>query len=282
MSEAFTTGEAFQTSEVNQIPVHICSTDKYKTNSIAVYIRQPLTEETVTKVALIPQVLMRGTEKYPSAGLLRQALDDLYGASLYTDVMKRGEEHVIVFRLQMANERFLADQTPLLEKGIELLSDVLLHPHKENGVFSQRFLEIERDLLLRKFAQLKDDKMRYANKRCVEEMFKEERFGLFAYGKEDQLKTINAQELFEYYQKMLQSHPIEWFVTGDVEENTVKEIVAKHFSLKQEKLSPIPQTDVISTVEEEKEVIEKTKIAQGKLHIVRYPRGQKLQSVTAH
>ncbi|GAA0365965.1 EF-P 5-aminopentanol modification-associated protein YfmF [Bacillus horti] len=267
MSEAFNAETGFKTSEVNRIPVHICLTDKYKTNSIAVYIRQPLKEETATKVAMIPQVLMRGSENHPSAGLIRQALDDLYGATLYTEVIKRGEEQWVVFRMQIANEVYLSDQTPLLEKGIQLLCDVLLRPALENGRFNQKFVEIERDLLLKKFDQIKDDKMRYANKRCVEEMFKDERFGLFAYGEEAQLRNMDAQDLYSYYQQMLQTHPMEWFVTGDVQEDAVKAIISKHFSLTQQEQITIPKTDVPADVEEERIIVEKTKISQGKLHI---------------
>lgn len=259
--------EAFQTTKVNGIPIHISSTDKYKTNSVAVYFRQPLTQKTLSKVALLPEVLMRGSEQFPNAGLLRQALDDLYGASLFTDVMKRGEEHLIVFRLQIANEKFLSDRTPLLAKGIELLSNVLLKPVTENGAFSARYVEIERDSLLRKLAQIKDEKMRYANKRCVEEMFSDERFGLSADGTEEQLKAITPQELFEYYQTMLHTHPMEWFISGDVDEEQVKGLVEQYFTLAQEQLIQIPPTEVRLNVEREKKVVEKTKISQGKLHI---------------
>lgn len=259
--------DTFQSSEVHQIPIHICSTNKYKTNSIAVYIRQPLALETASMVALIPEVLMRGSEKYPNAGLLRRALDDLYGANLFTDVMKRGEEQIMIIRLQIANEKFLTDQTPLLEKGIELLSDVLLRPVKENGVFSKKYVELEKDLLLRKLAQLKDDKIRYANKRIVEKMFEEERYGLYEYGDEEQLKKIQPEGLYEYYERMLRTSPFEWFVVGDVEQGKVQELVAKHFTLQQQEIAPIPQTEIRSNVEQEREVVEKTKISQGKLHI---------------
>ncbi|WP_051541386.1 hypothetical protein [Caldalkalibacillus mannanilyticus] len=53
----------FQSFILNQLPVHLCSTQKYKTNQIGFYIRQPIEEEHHTKVALLPSVLRRGTEK---------------------------------------------------------------------------------------------------------------------------------------------------------------------------------------------------------------------------
>jgi predicted Zn-dependent peptidase len=259
--------EQFVSLTVNDIPTHICSTDKYKTNSIALYIRQPLEEEHHTKVPLISEILNRGTEKYPTAGKLRQALGDLYGASLFTDVMKRGEEQVVVFRLQIANEKFLTDRTPLFEKGIQLLSEVLLRPLLEEGVFTQKFVDLEKDLLKRRLSQIKDDKTRYANKRCVEEMFKEERFRLFANGSLEQIEQLTASELYEYYQKMIQSHPIELFVIGDIEKEEVEKIIQRHLDVPRQKMIEIPKTIIERKVTEEREVIEKVKISQGKLHI---------------
>ena len=106
---------SFVSTAVNHITVHQLPTKKYKTNQIALYIRQPLQEEDYTKVALLPFVLKRGTQAYPTAQQIRQKLDDLYGASLQVDVQKRGEEQVIIIRLQLANEKYLA-VTPLYLK----------------------------------------------------------------------------------------------------------------------------------------------------------------------
>lgn len=259
--------EQFISGTVNQIPTHICSTEKYKTNSIALYIRQPLEEENHTKVALIPAILNRGTENYPTAGKLRQALDDLYGASLSADIIKRGEEQLVVFRLQIANEKFLTDQTPLLERGIQLLSEVLLRPALEDGVFLNKFVDLEKDLLHRRLAQIKDDKTRYANKRCVEEMFKEEKFSLFANGSIEQLEELTSKDLYEYYQEMIQSHPMELFIAGDVDHDQVEQIIKQHLTVPRKELIQIPKTSIEFKKKEEREVIEKTKISQGKLHI---------------
>lgn len=264
---SFLMSEQFNSSVLENVSTHVLSTKKYKTNHIAFYIRQPLEEEHYTKVALIPSVLKRGTLNKPTAQKIRQVLDDLYGASLHVDVMKRGEEQIVVFRLQIANEKFLKDQTPLFEQGVELLSKVITQPVLEDGVFTKKYVELEKDLLQRKLTQIKDDKVRYANKRCVEEMFKTERFRLFANGSLDQLEQITAGNLYAYYQQMIQKHPINLFVVGDVQEENVQQALKKHLQLNRSDVITIPKTEVTHHVQKKQEVIENTKIAQGKLHI---------------
>ncbi|GGK13259.1 peptidase M16 [Caldalkalibacillus thermarum] len=259
--------DQFQSTRINQIPVHFISTPKYKTNFISLYIRQPLTEEDHTKVALLPSVLKRGTEKYPTAQRIRQALDDLYGATLSTDVVKRGEEQVMIFRLQLANEKFLSDREPLFEKGIQLLSELIINPRLENGVFHNRHVELEKDLLERKLSQVKDDKIKYANKRCIEEMFKTEPYRLYPYGSKDQLEHITPGTLYQFYQRVLNTHPVDLFIVGDVHKDYLLEMVDKHFKLPRTGLIDIPRPSVRYRVAEERRVVEKTKVAQGKLHI---------------
>ena len=55
--------------------------------------------------------------KYPTTPSLRAYLDDLYGAGFYVDVTKKGEYHIISFTVDIVNEKFLSDPTPLLEKA---------------------------------------------------------------------------------------------------------------------------------------------------------------------
>jgi predicted Zn-dependent peptidase len=263
----FCMNNSFKTRQTKRFPVHICSTAKYKTNFIALYIRQPLHEETYALAALLPHVLTRGTESYPTSAALRKALDDRYGATLTTDVQKRGEEQVIVLRLQMANEKYLQDQTPLLEQGIKLLAEVLLAPVKEGESFHKKFVELEKDLLIRKIEQIKDEKMRYANKRCVEEMFKHELYRLYPYGSVESVQKIEPAQLFNYYQRLLQHLPMEMFVVGDVEEERVLESIDTYFPLPVAEKIQLPPTDAYRVPDQEREVIEKTKITQGKLHI---------------
>ena len=44
----------------------------------------------------------------------------------YVDVTKKGENHIISFTVDIVNEKFLSDSTPLLEKAFSLLSEALV------------------------------------------------------------------------------------------------------------------------------------------------------------
>lgn len=259
--------DQFHSETINQISVHFMPTTKYKTNFISVYLRQPLREETHTQAALLPFVLKRGSVHHPTAKSIERALNDLYGATLSADVFKRGEEQVIAFRLQLANEKFLSDKEPLFEKGIRLLSEILSQPRLEDGRFYPRHVELEKDLLNRKLSQIKDDKIRYASKRCVEEMFKDEPYRLFAYGSPDQIPHISAQSLYTYFQDVIRRCPIDLFVVGDLPQEKVWDLIAQTFAWPRQQMEKTWYTSPGQHVDQVRQVVEKTKISQGKLNI---------------
>lgn len=96
-----------QTVNKNGYNIHFIPTKKFKTLTFVVKLKAPLKRETITKRALLQNVLREATKNYPSRTELQLKLDELYGAVLFVDGAKRGEEHVISFRLEVANERYL-------------------------------------------------------------------------------------------------------------------------------------------------------------------------------
>ncbi|WP_096199420.1 EF-P 5-aminopentanol modification-associated protein YfmF [Bacillus sp. FJAT-45350] len=256
-------------AQVNGMNVHMVQTDKYKTNTIVLMIKAPLQSETVSQRAILPHILQGGSEKFPTRQQIRSQLDELYGASMYADVQKKGEDHVIVFRLDVANENFINDPTPLFEKGMELLADVLLHPKLDGQGFAQTVVESEKRSLKQRIQAIYDDKMRYANMRITEEMCKNEPFGLLVYGKEDGVDTLTSESLYSYYQNMLIEDEIDLYVIGDLNQEKIKQTISSQFNFTIER-APKKKVHEITNQpipSEEKVVFDEQDVKQGKLHI---------------
>ncbi|ADU30695.1 EF-P 5-aminopentanol modification-associated protein YfmF [Evansella cellulosilytica] len=258
-----------QTFSVGPLNVHVLPSTTYKTNTLVLHMRSPLEKKTVTKRALLPFVLQSGTESYPSRQAIRKQLDDLYGATLNVDVAKKGEYHLMSFRMEVANEKFLSDSRPLFERALDLFSSVILSPKASNGSFDKAIVDGEKRTLKQKLSSVYDDKMRYANKRLTEEMCKDEPFGLFVLGDSEDVDGINEHSLYQYYEEVLKTNALDLYVVGDVELESMKQITEKHFS----ELHHLPERKVTfnsasgNNTRESREVIEEQDVQQGKLHI---------------
>ncbi|RKD24692.1 peptidase [Ammoniphilus oxalaticus] len=247
--------------------VHILPTDKFKTTTMVVHIEQDLKEETVTQTALLPFVLKRGCVKYPTAQQLRQYMDELFGAVFHADIVKKGEKQIIQIQLEIANEKYLSDTSPLLQKGIEFLGEVISRPLVENGGFNKKIVETESGLLKKRILSLIDDKIRYANQRVVEEMCKEEPYRLLSYGKTEELEQVDPTALYQYYLKLLAENPIDIYVVGDVQPTDVQQGVERSFQIERTNTRQLSFNPVQKERVEEQVVIEELEIGQGKLNI---------------
>ncbi|MCM3765701.1 EF-P 5-aminopentanol modification-associated protein YfmF [Neobacillus niacini] len=253
-------------TEMQGYKLHVIETDKYKTNTIVWRMKAPLTKKDVTKRALLPQVLQSSSANYPTTIKLRSYLDDLYGATLYVDLSKKGEYHVISFLIEIANEKFLTDPAPLLKKGFELLAEILLHPNASGNAFDRETVEKEKRTQKQRIQSVYDDKMRYSNVRLIEEMCKGEPYALQVHGEAAEVEAITPDSLYEYYQKALAEDEMNLYVIGDVKEAEVKAFAEE--LLKFETRTPKQAEDLrVSQKSDVNEVKEQQDVKQGKLNI---------------
>ncbi|MFC4077900.1 EF-P 5-aminopentanol modification-associated protein YfmF [Salinithrix halophila] len=257
----------FETVQAGNLRVHVCSTDKFKTNSISALIQQSLTEESVTFHALLPAVLQRGTKSSPSTLELKRKLDDLYGATLFGDVFKRGERHILQLGLEIPNEEYLSETESLLERGAAFLGEVLTTPVIEGEAFRESYVKAEKKNLKQKIESLLDDKIRYAAQRCVAEMCKGEPFSLFNHGRLDDLEQIDAGNLYTYYRELIQTRPIDLYFVGNLSVDRVLRLVEQFFPTEGRERKDVPHAAVEHQVDQIKDVVDHLDVKQGKLNV---------------
>lgn len=246
--------------------LHIVQTDKYKTNSLVLKMKAPLDHETVTLRGLLPHVMQSSTKTYQSTTELRSHLDELYGANFFVDLGKKGEYHVVSMSVEIANEKFLKDSEPLLQKGIEFLADVLQNPHVENNEFDKKTVEKEKRNQKVRIQAVYDDKMRYANSRLVEEMCKGERFALHVNGVSEEVESTTAKSLYEYYQKVMAEDQFDIYVIGDVDVKEVESLCDQLLQLNERTPQQV-DASLVKQKENENVVKEKQDVKQGKLNM---------------
>lgn len=258
----------FERSSINNIRLHVLPTNQFKTFAIAVYIGNPLTEDTVTPIALIPHVLRRGTQAYPETKTFREKLDDLYGAGFGFDVLKRGDYQIVQFRMDIIEDRYIDESGPsLLAQAIEFLGSAITEPALENNHFMEKYVEAEKRTVQRKIEAVINDKIRYAEERCMQEMCKDEPYRLFTLGTIEALQPLNAESLYEKYLTWLQQAPIDIYVVGNTSLAEVLEYVTSAIQLKRDLSTSYEMKATSHDVKQVNTVIEKLDIKQGKLNM---------------
>lgn len=251
------------------IKLHEIQTEKFKTNLIAVFLSMPITKENVTKNSLISVVLRRGSKNMPTLAQISQEMEEMYGASFDCGIDKIGDNQILKFYLESINDNFLPQTDEnMLKTSIEKLIEIVFNPLVENGAFKEEYITQEKENVKRIINGKPDNKARFAFDRCIEEMYKDQPYGLYKYGYIEDLEQITAQDLYDYYKKMISECKIDIFVSGRIDE--VKSVVEQNENVQRlQEREPNYKVNKVETKEDtqEKEFIEEMEVTQGKLTI---------------
>ncbi len=255
----------FKSEEIkDNIYLHTIKDDKFKTNLINFYFKRPLDRKEVTYNALLPMVLQRGTNTYPTSKELSKKLEDLYGAYVSGDTTKKGEMQIIRFSMSIVDETFLLDEG-ILREGINLMNNILTNPILEEDRFLKKYVEQEKENLKTRINNRINDKMKYAVDRCIEIMCEDEKYSIYEYGNIDDLDKITPIDLYSHYKKIISSSPLDIIAVGNMNHNNLKEIFLNELEINMNSADHLENKIEEVTPFAIKEVKETMDISQGKL-----------------
>ena len=219
--------------EIKQgVTLHTIKTNKFKTDLTAVFITVPITRKNVTINCLIPAVLRRGSRNLNTQQKINKTLEEMYGATFDCGIEKTGDNHIIKFYIESINNKFLPNNEKNISSALYTLFEIIFNPLLENGVFKKEYVESEKKNIEQLIRSKIDNKEQYALDRTVEEMYKNMPYGLYKYGYIEDLPNINNKLAHERYEEIIKLAKIDIYVSGDIEEENIKEIVLNNPNIK--------------------------------------------------
>ena len=152
----------------NGINVYKINQNRFKTNTINIFFHDSLTKENASLNALMPAVLRRGCERFPTLRDIALYLEELYGAVFDCGVAKKGERQIIQFYAEYISDKYTLEDEGLLDKVFSLLLEIITQPVLVNGVFKEDYVTSEKENLKRLIESRVNDKVQYAVERCAQ------------------------------------------------------------------------------------------------------------------
>lgn len=204
-------------------------TDKFKTGLLSVTLTVPLRRETATAGALIPDVLYRGSSRYPDIEHLSAATDALYGASLGPMVRQRGESQCVSFLCSVIDDVYSLDGEAVLEPAAKLMGEVLLDPVLESGVFRRDYVKGEGANLADQIRARVNDKRGWSIFRLIQEMCAQEAYSVDKLGSAEEALSANPEKLWADYQALLGRAKVSFYYGGSADPARVEDAVRHAF-----------------------------------------------------
>ena len=240
--------------------------DKFKTGCFSLNLLRPMKKEEAAANALIPSVLLRGSETCPDIASISAKLDELYGASVGTLVRKKGEVQLVGFYCDYVQDEYVDE--PVFAPVMAFLAELLLNPWLENGAFPEAVVDSEKLNLENAMLSRINDKRTYAASQLIRTMCAGQPYGIPRIGEPDDLTEITAKSLYAHYRDLLATSRVELFYMGSLSPEAVTKVL-------QTVLAELPRAEVFVPVgttpaPQARPVQEKTErldVTQGKLSL---------------
>lgn len=181
---------------------------KFKTNALLGFFRVPLRRENATKLALLAEVLQKGTEKYPSVTAVAAAAEECYGALWQVQIIKKDGEAWLSFSMEVSKH--------VSEKEVlDFLLQLMKYPKRTENLFPAETVERCKAILRRRLEAKGDDKIAFAAKRARELAAEGEGAGICADGYLEDLEKLTAADISSFYEEVLAHAPVCLYVCGD-------------------------------------------------------------------
>ncbi|MGT2756741.1 EF-P 5-aminopentanol modification-associated protein YfmF [Streptococcus ovuberis] len=209
--------------------LHFKKTNKFKTQRIKVRFSAPLDQKTIASRALIAYLLESANKQYKTPQLFRKQLASLYGATLETNLAKKGAVHIIDLDLSFLSPSYTMGKD-LTAEALTFLKTCLCDPLTQADGFDPQFFEIEQGNLLNALESEQEDNFYQAHLAINRLFYKSENLSLPKHGTIDLVKAETPQSVFRSFQRMLTQDRVDIFCLGDFQVDQVQRIV-KSFSL---------------------------------------------------
>ncbi len=238
---------------------------RFKTAILSVQFLRPMCREEAALNALLSAVLLRGSRNYPDMRSITMRQDELYGASLPTLLRRIGDIQTVGLFCGFLEDRFALPGDRVMAPAMDLVRELLLEPKLVDGVFDPEFVESEKRNLIADIESELNDKRSYAANQMLRALCAGDSFAVPIRGTVADVESITPRSLYEHYQKVLRTSPVEICFVGSAGAEEVAEGLMPLASRIAAEPMELPEQKRLTVTAPEREFSETMDVNQGKL-----------------
>jgi predicted Zn-dependent peptidase len=179
-----------------------CRDTRFKQGRLSFQFVRSMEQREAALNALLPDVMLRGTQDHPSLRAINQHLDANYGVGMGALVRRVGDYQTCGFGFAMLEDRFALAGESVLEGVLNFLEELLTRPLVENGAFLPEIVESEKKNLISTIESELNNKAAYAMGKLLKSMCRADTFGLSRLGEKEEVAAIQPGALYDHFLRL--------------------------------------------------------------------------------
>ena len=252
--------------ELPSYNLHMIKTDKFKSTYIEVIFSNEIKKENITINNFLSSYLTYSTKKYNNKIKYARKLEELYAASVFSNVDRLGKMFNVDFNMRVLNDKYTEDG--LLKQAVDFLYEVLFNPNVVNDEFDKDVFKVIKNNEQSRIERFKENQRDYSILKLYELFDKDAPYAFNLKGYIEDLNKITPKNLYSYYKEFIKCNNIDIFIIGDIDFDETENIFTNKFKFNNKKDDSY---DAIIECrrhrKERQEVVEKDNTNQAKLSI---------------
>lgn len=249
--------------EVNNVPVTIIKTDKFKQVAGRLYFKSPVLKSTITNRMMLRNMLMESCKKYDTSEKLYIKSLECYDASLYASSSRVGNYHITSFTFSTLIDKYTKEGN--LKDVIDLFCEIIFNPLVSNFAFDQDTFDLIYETKKSALEKIKEDSSSYIERQVLKNLDENKAYTYMSDLK--YLNKITSKSLYDDYLDMINNSSVSLILAGDIDfDNPIIDIITS-------KIKKNKKFDAKLLIDNDKEKIENKVITEdflGTQNIINY------------
>lgn len=249
--------------EVNNVPVAIIKTNKFKQVAGRLYFKSPVSKSTITNRMMLRNMLMESCKKYDTSEKLYIKSLECYDASLYASSSRVGNYHITSFTFSTLIDKYTKEGN--LKDVIDLFCEIIFNPLVSNFAFDQDTFDLIYETKKSALEKIKEDSSSYIERQVLKNLDENKAYTYMSDLK--YLNKITSKSLYDDYLDMINNSSVSLVLAGDIDfDNPIIDIITS-------KIKKNKKFDAKLLIDNDKEKIENKVITEdffGTQNIINY------------
>lgn len=210
--------------------LHLINTDKFKTIRVRVVFSNVIKKEEITIRNVLSDILLQSSNEYKSRRDLTIKAEELYSAEIYNNTKRIGNYITTSISLETLNDKYTEEGN--FEESLKFLSEIIFNPDVKDKKFNRDKLDIVLNNANVALDSIKEDTSSYSLIRLMEAYDKKSPTSYRMIGYKEDLEKINTENLYTYYENMINSDYVDIFVAGEINNKEVINLIKKYFKFR--------------------------------------------------
>lgn len=208
--------------EVNNVPVTIIKTNKFKQVAGRLYFKSPVLKSTITNRMMLRNMLMESCKKYDTSEKLYIKSLECYDASLYASSSRVGNYHITSFTFSTLIDKYTKEGN--LKDVIDLFCEIIFNPLVSNSAFDQDTFDLIYETKKSALEKIKEDSGSYIERQVLKNLDENKAYTYMSDLK--YLDKITSKSLYDDYLDMINNSSISLVLAGDIDfDNPIIDII---------------------------------------------------------